>query len=172
MWIEPNRKGNILFIYFFLKLIYFWKREKEREWVGEGQRERIPNRLHTPHWAWHGAQSHHCEIVPWAEVKTLTLNLLSHPDAAGKEMSSYSSWKKYSNLLFMFSHHLPNFHDTFSWVIILLIICWDFKNRISYTQNNVRLAVKFPEILYLDIIIFKTILCIISLMGTRKENLM
>ena len=62
----------------FLKNVYLL-RERERECSGEGgqrERERENPKL-APHCqcrAWHGTQSHNCEIVIGAEIKSWTLN--------------------------------------------------------------------------------------------------
>lgn len=62
------------FFFFFLS----------REWAsrGEGQRERkkenlkqAPHPVQSPTMSW----SHHSGIVPWAKIKSWTLNCLSHP---------------------------------------------------------------------------------------------
>ena len=63
---------------FFLKFIDF---EKETAQVGEGQRrrERIPSRLLAAcAETGTGLKPTKCEIMTWAETKSLTLNRLSH----------------------------------------------------------------------------------------------
>ena len=47
------------------------------EW--ERERERILSRLHSWNGVWCRAQSHNPEIMTWAEIKSRTLNWLSHP---------------------------------------------------------------------------------------------
>ena len=65
-----------------LLLIYF---EKERKSGGKRQRERerILSRLHTQHRAPCGARSHDTGITTSAEIKSQTLNRLSHAGAPG-----------------------------------------------------------------------------------------
>ena len=51
-------------------------------WEGRDKkrgRERIPNRLHPQHKYQCGAWSHNHETMTWAEVKSQTINWLSHP---------------------------------------------------------------------------------------------
>ena len=65
--------------------VSFWEREKERvpAPAGEGQREREKeNPKQAPccqHRAWCRALFHDHEIMTWAEIKSQTLNWLSHP---------------------------------------------------------------------------------------------
>ena len=65
--------------YIFLKLNFL----REREWRAEGEWERISNRFHAEHRAWHGVHFHNPEIVTWAETKSWMLNQLSHPGVPG-----------------------------------------------------------------------------------------
>ena len=61
--------------------IYFWRRES-REREERGGRQRIPSRLHTvsaePDV---GLNPMNSEFMTWAEIKSGTLNWLSHPGA-------------------------------------------------------------------------------------------
>ena len=60
-----------------------WQRERQRdrETEREGQRERIPSRLCTVSVASNvELELTNCEIMTWAEIKSQTLNQLSHPD--------------------------------------------------------------------------------------------
>ena len=51
-------------------------------WVRWGRnRERILSRLHAQHRAWCRAWSHDPDVMTWAEIKSWTLNQLSHPSA-------------------------------------------------------------------------------------------
>ena len=55
--------------------LIYWEWGRERESRGRAEREvrENPNR--------HRAQSHECEIMTWAKIKSLMLNWLSHPGA-------------------------------------------------------------------------------------------
>ena len=72
----------LLFFSFLFKSV----RERERERESESEhtrkkgrgRERILSRLHAQCRAWCRAQSHEPGIVTWAEIKSQTLNWLSH----------------------------------------------------------------------------------------------
>ena len=68
-----------LFFFFFSTFIYFWDRERDRAWTGEGQRERgrhrIGNRLQAPSHqprAWRGARTPGPRDRDLAEVRRLT----------------------------------------------------------------------------------------------------
>ena len=71
-----NRKFLKMFIYFETESMQKWERGKERE--------RIPSRLHTQHRVQRGAWPHDLRITTWAEIKSQTLNWLSHPGAPRK----------------------------------------------------------------------------------------
>ena len=65
----------------FLSIYFFWERLRGGvEGWRERERERILKRLQAQHRAWHRAWSHHPEIMTWAEIKSWTVNQLSHPD--------------------------------------------------------------------------------------------
>lgn len=76
LWTWSTRKLMFLFSGKFSFNVYF---ERDREWAGEGQRERgirrIPRRLHTvsaePNM---GFKLTNREIMTWVEVKSQTLN--------------------------------------------------------------------------------------------------
>lgn len=68
---------------------------------------------------------------------------LTELNPIGKAISSHSNLKKNLCLLYMFTYYLPNFHNTLTSVIILLIICWHFRSQVSHTQNNVRILLSF-----------------------------
>ena len=79
-WAWQAHSGWVL-VCFFLMFIYF-ERERERAQVGEGQRERIPSRLHTVSTEPDvGFNPLHPEIMTWAETKSQMLRQLSHPGA-------------------------------------------------------------------------------------------
>ena len=71
-----------IFLMFYLFILRKRERERERKcmWAEEGQRERIPSRLHAvsaePQ---AGLDLTTCEIMPWAEIKSRMLNQLSYP---------------------------------------------------------------------------------------------
>ena len=58
--------------------LFFFKREGLMWGEGRGK-ERILRRLHTQNRAWCRARFHNPEIMTWAEIKSWTLNQLSHP---------------------------------------------------------------------------------------------
>ena len=70
-------------MYSFLIFFLFWKRERECMKTGEGQRERErenPMQALCCQWgAWYEPKNY--EIITWAEIKSWTLNRLSHPGA-------------------------------------------------------------------------------------------
>ena len=83
----------------FLKEIAFiYETENVHAW-GEGgeEEERISSRLQAELGAWQGAQSHYPEIMTWAETKSQSLNVLSHPGAP-----IFNPYFTYSTLLFHF----------------------------------------------------------------------
>lgn len=75
-----KKKKRPIFPY-FLKILFIL--EKEHKW-GRGKvrgGERIPNRPYTEHGARHRTQSQNLEFMTQAEIKSQTLNRLSHPGA-------------------------------------------------------------------------------------------
>ena len=76
-----------LFIYLLIKsLFFFWGRETVYEQGRRGQRERERERiLSRPHAVGlgpdMGLDPTNCETISWAEVKSLMLNQLRHPEA-------------------------------------------------------------------------------------------
>ena len=71
---------SIKFVFVFRERERARARDSMCKWLGrdrERGRERILSRI----WAWHGAWSHNPEIMTWAEIKSQTLNWLSHPGA-------------------------------------------------------------------------------------------
>ena len=84
--IYPYVKLVYFFKKFFLTFIYFFETERDRAWMGEGQRERgrhrIQNRLQAlscRHRARSRAQTHRPRDHDLS--RSWTLNWLSHPDA-------------------------------------------------------------------------------------------
>ena len=63
-------------------VLFFWKGERANmcEWWWWAEGENL-SRLHAQHRSYHGARTHHCEIMTWAEIKNWTLNWLSHAGA-------------------------------------------------------------------------------------------
>ena len=72
-YLMPYTTTNLFFL-FFLIFIYFWDRERDRAWVGEGQRERdTESEAGSRLWAISpepeaGLEPTDREIVTWAEV--------------------------------------------------------------------------------------------------------
>ena len=85
-----------LYFYFF-KLIYFeaWGSTRMREWGGaEGDRKRkfpkwVLHWLQSPMW---GLELTNYEIMTWAEIKSWTLNQLSHPSTPRTFSSKCTIW--------------------------------------------------------------------------------
>ena len=89
-----------------LALIFFNLRERETDrqtdcdyeyklGKGRGQgrhTEKILSRFHTQHGALHGAQCHDPGIMTYAEIKSQTLNQLSHPGAPYPSVLKEESW--------------------------------------------------------------------------------
>ena len=80
---------------FFLSL-FICSRESESKGGGaerEGEKTRIPRKLHKtgvePH---AGLKLMNCEIMTWAEIKSWTLNQLSHPGAPWGDLLKHHSW--------------------------------------------------------------------------------
>ena len=75
------------FFFFSLRFIYLFERERKSSWAhtpvrGTGDKgERISRRLCAEHGAQCGTWPHDPEIRTWAEIKSWTLNQLSHPGA-------------------------------------------------------------------------------------------
>lgn len=80
-WFYSQSNHEWPFFFFFWErqpmCTHTHKRGKDR---GKG-RERISSGLHTQSRALLRAQSHGCEIMPWAEIKSQTLSQLCHPGA-------------------------------------------------------------------------------------------
>ena len=93
-----GRFWKCLFIYCERKR----KRERERacSWVEDGQRERIPSSFHAQCGAQRRALSHHHKITTWADIKSWTLNWLSHSGVL-----SLSKFKKIENIPSFFTDH-------------------------------------------------------------------
>ena len=77
----------------FLKFYLFWEKERESVCTGgaesEGERERIPSRLHTVSV---GLEPTNHEIMTWAEIKNQALNWLSHPGTLKKPLLIETLW--------------------------------------------------------------------------------
>ena len=79
IWVPPGSKLTLVF-WIFIYLFGERERERERESTWERGRERISSRLHAisaePD---RGLKPTNPKIMTWAEIKSQTLNWLSHP---------------------------------------------------------------------------------------------
>lgn len=73
-----------------------WVERKKREAEGEGEKESLST-FPAEHRARHGSQSHDPEVMTWAEIKSQSLNRLSHPGVPG--ISSFNFADDLNNLL-------------------------------------------------------------------------
>lgn len=67
--------------FFFLRLIYFWEREREKCAHMSGRGRESPAEFCAEHRAWCRARSHNTEITTWAKTKNRMLGRLRHPGA-------------------------------------------------------------------------------------------
>ena len=80
-------------IYIFKICLSIWERKRERVQVGGGaEEERITSLLRAEHGARRGARSQDTETMTWPEIKSQTLNRLSH-----KGVSEIQFFKRFLN---------------------------------------------------------------------------
>ena len=85
IWYENMMVAKRFFLFLNYSLFIYFERERatcsSREGQREGERENPRQALHCQHRSRCSAQSHYCEMMTCAEIKSWTLSWLSHPDA-------------------------------------------------------------------------------------------